>query len=73
MINNEYIENYFRIGIFFIVVIFAIVAIASLYLSIETLFGIWLDYRFKPIFDITFNLSVLIICIYIIKERLIKK
>ncbi len=73
MMNNEKMEEYFNNGIFIIAMIFIFIAIASLYFSIISLISIWLDYRYKPIFDIIFSLSILIISIYLIRERLIKR
>ncbi len=73
MVSEEKMEEYFNNGIFAIAMIFAVIAIVSLYSSIGALIGTWIDYKYKPIFDIAFNLSILIICIYLIRERLIKR
>ena len=73
MVSKEKMEEYFNFGIFLIAMVFTIIAIISLYSSIGALIGTWLDYKYRPIFDITFNLSILIICIYLIRERLIKR
>lgn len=73
MVSKEKMEEYFDNGIFVITMIFAVIAIVSLYSSIGALIGTWIDYKYKPIFDIAFNLSILIICIYLIRERLIKR
>jgi threonine/homoserine/homoserine lactone efflux protein len=72
MVSKEKMEEYFNNGIFLIAMIFMFVAVVSLYFSIGTLIGNWLDYRYRPIFDIAFSLSVLIICIYLIREKLTK-
>jgi len=73
MVSKEKMEEYFNNGIFLIAMIFMFVAVASLYFSIGSLIGTWLDYRYRPIFDIAFSLSILIICVYLIRERLIKR
>lgn len=73
MINKEKMEEYFDIGIFIIAMIFTFIAVFSLYSSINTLIAAWLDYKYRPIFDIAFSLSILVICIYLIRERLIKR
>lgn len=73
MVSKEKMEEYFNNGIFLIAIIFMFVAVVSLYSSISSLIGIWLDYRYRPIFDIAFSLSILVICIYLIRERLIKR
>ncbi len=73
MVNKEKMEEYFNNGIFLIAMILMFVAVASLYFSIGSLIGVWLDYKYRPIFDIAFSLSILIICMYVIRERLIKK
>jgi len=73
MVSKEKMEEYFNNGIFLIAMIFMFVAVASLYSSIGSLIATWLDYKYRPIFDIAFSLSILIICIYLIRERLIKR
>ena len=73
MVSKEKMEEYFNNGIFLIAMIFMFVAVVSLYFSIGSLIGTWLDYKYRPIFDIAFSLSILVICIYLIRERLIKK
>jgi hypothetical protein len=73
MVNREKIEDYFYLGIFLIAMLFAILAIFKLYYSIDMMIGNFIDYRYKPIYDALFALSVLSISIYFIKARLIKK
>jgi sorbitol-specific phosphotransferase system component IIC len=73
MVNREKIEDYFYLGIFLIAMLFAVLAIFKLYNSIDLLIGNFIDYRYKPIYDVLFALSVLAISIYFIKARLIKK
>ena len=73
MVDKEKMEEYFNNGIFLIAMIFMFVATASLYFSIGSLIGTWLDYKYRPIFDIAFSLSILILCVYLIRERLIKR
>ena len=73
MVDKEKMEGYFNFGVFIIAMIFMFVSVVSLYFSIGSLIGTWLDYRYRPIFDIAFSLSILIICIYLIRERLIKR
>lgn len=73
MVNREKIEDYFYLGIFLIAMLFAVLAIFKLYYSIDMLIGNFIDYKYKPIYDALFALSVLAICIYFIKARLIKK
>lgn len=73
MVNREKIEDYFYLGIFLIAMIFALVAIVNLYSAIGQLIGNFVEYKYKPIYDALFALSVLAISIYFIKERLIKK
>lgn len=73
MVSKEKMEEYFNFGIFLIAMILAFMAISSLYYAINALIGTWIDYKYKPIFDIAFNLSILIICVYLIREKLIKR
>jgi len=73
MVNREKIEDYFYIGIFLIAMLFALFSIFKVYFSIEQLIGTWFNYRYQPIFQALFGISVLAICVYLIRERLIKK
>ncbi len=73
MVSKEKMEEYFNNGIFLIAMIFMFVAVVSLYFSIDSLIGTWLDYKYRPIFDIAFSIFILIICVYLIRERLIKR
>jgi hypothetical protein len=73
MVDKEKLEVYFNFGIFLLAMLFAAISIVSIYLSAGALFGLWLDYKYQPIFQIIFNLAVFIICIYLIRERLIKR
>ncbi|MFU8766468.1 MAG: hypothetical protein ACNA7I_02175 [Candidatus Methanoperedens sp.] len=72
MINREKMENWFYLGIFLIAMLFAFIAVINLYFSIDRLIGIWFEYRYRPIFQALFSLSVLAISLYFIRERLIK-
>ncbi len=73
MVSREKIEDYFYIGIFLIAMLFALLSIIKVYFSIEQLIGTWFNYRYQPIFQALFGISVLAICVYLIRERLIKK
>lgn len=72
MVNREKIEDYFYLGIFLIAMLFALIAIVGLYTSISDLIRIWFNYRYQPVFQALFSLSILAICIYFIRVRLIK-
>jgi hypothetical protein len=72
MVNREKLEDYFYMGIFLIAMLFAFLSIIKVYFSIEQLIGTWFDYRYQPIFQALFGISVLGICIYLIRVRLIK-
>ncbi len=73
MVNREKLEDFFYMGLFLIAMLFALIAVVGLYTSIMNLIGIWFDYRYQPIFQALFSLSILAICIYLIRERLIKR
>ncbi len=73
MVNKEKIEEYFYLGIFLIAMLFAVISIFNLYTAIDRFIGNFIDYKYKPIFDAFYALSILAICIYFIKERLIRK
>ena len=73
MVDKEKLEGYFNLGVFLIAMIFMFISVVSLYFSIGSLMTVWLDYKYRPIFDIAFSLSILTICIYLIRERFIKR
>ena len=73
MVSREKLEDYFYLGIFLIAMLFALIAIFGLYNSINNLIGIWFNYRYQPIFQAIYSLSILAVCIYFIRERLIRK
>ena len=73
MVSREKMEDYFHLGIFLIAMLFALIAVFQLYFSIDRLIGIWFNYKYQPVFQALFSLSVLAVTIYLIRERLIKK
>lgn len=72
MVNRDKMENWFYFGIFLIAMLFAFIALVNLYSSVDNLIEIWFDYKYRPIFQALFSLSVLAISLYFIRERLIK-
>lgn len=73
MVSREKMEDYFYLGIFLIAMLFAVIAVFGLYNSINSLITTWLNYKYQPVFQAFFSLSILAVCIYFIRERLIKK
>jgi hypothetical protein len=73
MMTKEQMNEYFNSGIFVISMIFLLIALVTLYTSINNLINTWFDYKYTPIFQIIFSLSILTICLYLIRERLINK
>lgn len=72
MVNRDKMENWFYFGIFLIAMLFAFIALVNLYSSVDSLIEIWFDYKYRPIFQALFSLSVLAISLYLIRERLLK-
>ena len=73
MVDREKMENYFYMGIFLIAMLFALISVFGFYSAISRLIANWFNYKYQPIFDALFSLSILAISIYLIRERLIKK
>ncbi|MBU4374740.1 MAG: hypothetical protein KKD69_03265 [Euryarchaeota archaeon] len=73
MVDREKMENYFYLGIFLIAMLFALISVFGFYSAINRLISTWFNYRYQPIFEALFSLSVLAISIYLIRERLIKR
>ncbi len=73
MVSREKMEDYFYLGVFLIVMLLSLIAVVSLYFSISSFINTWFNYRYQPVFQALFSLSVLAICVYLIRERLIKR
>lgn len=72
MVSRDRIEDWFYLGVFLIAMLFAFIALIKLYLSLDELIRIWLNYKYQPLFRMLFSLSVLAVSLYFIRERLIK-
>ncbi len=73
MINREKLEDYFYLGTFLIAMLFALLAVIKIYFSIESLIQNWFTYKYQNIFQAMYGIAVLAICIYLIRERLIRR
>ena len=73
MISREKLEDYFYMGTFLIAMLFALLAIFKIYTSIEILIQTWFSYKYQNIFQAMYGVAVLAICVYLIRERLIKR
>lgn len=73
MVSREKMEDYFYLGIFLIAMLFALISVFELYYAVNNMISTWFNYRYQPIFNALFSLSVLAVSIYLIRERLIKK
>ncbi len=73
MISREKLEDYFYLGTFLIAMLFAVMALFKIYGSIEMLIQNWFTYKYQLIFQTLYGIAVLAICVYLIRERLIKK
>ncbi len=73
MVSREKMEDYFYFGTFLITMLIALISAIWLYMAVDRLISTWFDYRYLPIFQAFFYLSVLAICIYLIRERLIRR
>ena len=73
MISKEKLEDYFYTGTFLIAMLFALLAIFKIYTSIEILIQTWFSYKYQNIFQALYGVAVLGICVFLIRERLIKR
>ncbi len=73
MVSREKLEDYFYVGTFLIAMLFALLAILKIYFSIETLIQNWFTYKYQLMFQVLYGIAVLAICVYLIRERLIKR
>ncbi len=73
MINREKLEDYFYLGTFLIAMLFALLSVIKIYFSIEELIRVWFTYKYQNIFQVLYGISVLAICVYLMRERLIKR
>ncbi len=73
MINREKLEDYFYLGTFLIAMLFALLSVIKIYFSIEELIRVWFIYKYQNIFQTLYGISVLAICVYLMRVRLIKR
>ncbi len=73
MVSREKLEDYFYLGTFLIAMLFALLAVIKIYFSIETLIQNWFTYKYQLMFQVLYGIAVLAICVYLIRERLIKR
>lgn len=73
MVNREKIEDYFYLGTFLIAMLFALLSVIKIYFSIEELIRVWFTYKYQNIFQTFYGISVLAICVYLMRVRLIKR
>ena len=73
MINREKLEDYFYLGTFLIAMLFALLSVIKIYFSIEELIRVWFTYKYQNIFQTLYGISVLAICVYLMRVRLIKR
>ena len=73
MINREKLEDYFYLGTFLIAMLFALLSVIKIHFSIEELIRVWFTYKYQNIFQTLYGISVLAICVYLMRVRLIKR
>jgi len=73
MISREKLEDYFYLGTFLIAMLFALLSVIKIYFSIEELIRVWFTYKYQNIFQTLYGISVLAICVYLMRVRLIKR
>jgi len=73
MISKEKLEDYFYMGTFLIAMLFALLSVIKIYFSIEELIRVWFTYKYQNIFQTLYGISVLAICVYLMRVRLIKR
>lgn len=73
MINREKLEDYFYLGTFLIAMLFALLAVFKIYISIDELIRVWFTPKYQNIFQALYGVAVLGICVYLIREKLMKR
>jgi len=53
--------------------LFALLSVIKIYFSIEELIRVWFTYKYQNIFQTLYGISVLAICVYLMRVRLIKR
>ncbi len=61
------LDDYFRIGVFTIVMLLAFVTTFQFYFSVQRAIEMWFEYQYVPIFRALYSLVILIICLYLIR------
>lgn len=65
--KGKTLDDYFRIGVFTIVMLLAFVATFQFYFSVQRAIEIWFEHQYVPIFRALYSLIILIICLYLIR------
>jgi threonine/homoserine/homoserine lactone efflux protein len=73
VINREKLEDYFYLGTFLIAMLFALLAVFKIYISIDELIRVWFTPKYQNIFQALYGVAVLGICVYLIREKLMKR
>jgi len=61
------LDDYFKIGVFTIVMLLAFVATFQFYYSVQRAIEMWFEYQYVPIFTALYSLVILTICLYLIR------
>jgi hypothetical protein len=67
------IEDYFRGGLFVLVVLLLAISSLQFYGSVHDVIYTWFESEYVPIIRAVFNLAVVVFCLYVIKFHLMKK
>ena len=61
------LDDYFKIGVFTIIMLLAFVATFQFYFSVQRAIEMWFEYQYVPIFRALYSLIILTICLYLIR------
>lgn len=65
--NVKTLDDYFKIGVFTVVMLLAFVATFQFYFSVQRAIEMWFEYQYVPIFTALYSLVILIVCLYLIR------
>lgn len=61
------LDEYFKNGVFIIVMLLAFVATFQFYFSMQGVIETWFEYQYVQIFRALYNLAILVVCVYLMR------
>lgn len=67
------VEDYFKGGMFVLLGIIIAIAALQFYFTVDSIIYTWFKYEYVPIIKALYNLTVIVVSLYILKAYILKK